>query len=172
MATKHKQIEIPLSISAQVLSLTEMPINDLRDLWRATFKSRAPTDKRRYLERRLSHQLQEDYYRTQCPEQIELNQKRIKELIAKVEHQSGERRAPSIKLEPGTTFIREYKEQQHIVQVMLDGDFEYNGCRYNSLSQIASLITGAHCSGPAFFGVKTAKSKTKRRTTTRRRRTR
>ena len=53
MATKPKQIEVPLSISAQVLSLTEMPINDLRDLWRATFKSRAPTDKRRYLERRL-----------------------------------------------------------------------------------------------------------------------
>lgn len=37
--------------------------------------------------------------------------------------------------------------------VVLDGSYEYRGSRDRSLSEIARLITGAHWSGPRFFGL-------------------
>jgi Protein of unknown function (DUF2924) len=40
----------------------------------------------------------------------------------------------------------------HTVLVREDG-FEYDGRRYRSLTVIAEQITGAHWSGPRFFGL-------------------
>ena len=37
--------------------------------------------------------------------------------------------------------------------VVLDDAFEFDGRRYRSLTQIAREITGAHWSGPRFFGL-------------------
>ena len=37
--------------------------------------------------------------------------------------------------------------------VVLDDAFEFEGRRYRSLTQIAREITGAHWSGPRFFGL-------------------
>ena len=36
---------------------------------------------------------------------------------------------------------------------MAENGFEYEGQRYHSLTVIAERITGAHWSGPRFFGV-------------------
>ena len=36
---------------------------------------------------------------------------------------------------------------------MLEDGFEYDGERHHSLTQIARRITGAHWSGPRFFGL-------------------
>jgi len=59
---------------------------------------------------------------------------------------------PSVKLAPGTRLIREWNGKPHVVDVA-DGQFIWNGTRYRSLSAIARAITGAHWSGPRFFGV-------------------
>ena len=37
--------------------------------------------------------------------------------------------------------------------IVLEDDFEYEGERYPSLTKIAAKITGAHWSGPRFFGI-------------------
>jgi hypothetical protein len=37
--------------------------------------------------------------------------------------------------------------------LVLDEGFSYRDKRYRSLTQIAKLITGAHWSGPRFFGL-------------------
>lgn len=55
---------------------------------------------------------------------------------------------------PGTVLIREYKGVEHRVTVTHDGQFEYQGCVYRSLSRIAREITGAQWSGPVFFGLR------------------
>jgi len=56
-------------------------------------------------------------------------------------------------LTPGTRLIREWRGTKHNVEVLSDG-FAYGGAIYGSLSEIARVITGAHWSGPRFFGLK------------------
>jgi DUF2924 family protein len=59
---------------------------------------------------------------------------------------------PGIVLKTGATLVRQWRGHTHTVLVGDDG-FEYEGRRYRSLTVIAERITGAHWSGPRFFGV-------------------
>jgi heterodisulfide reductase subunit A-like polyferredoxin len=59
---------------------------------------------------------------------------------------------PSLSLKPGARLLREWHGRTHTVTVTEDG-FEYAGASYPSLSKIAKRITGAHWSGPRFFGL-------------------
>src|SRR5262249_55045316 len=59
---------------------------------------------------------------------------------------------PGMVLKTGASFVRQWRGHTHTVLVGEDG-FEYEGQRYRSLSVIAAQITGAHWSGPRFFGV-------------------
>jgi DUF2924 family protein len=59
---------------------------------------------------------------------------------------------PGIILKTGATLVRQWRGRTHTVLVREDG-FEYEGRRYRSLTVIAEQITGAHWSGPRFFGV-------------------
>jgi Protein of unknown function (DUF2924) len=59
---------------------------------------------------------------------------------------------PGIVLKAGATLVRQWRGHTHTVLVREDG-FEYDGQRYRSLTVIAEQITGAHWSGPRFFGV-------------------
>jgi hypothetical protein len=59
---------------------------------------------------------------------------------------------PSLSLKPGARLIREWHGRTHTVTIAEDG-FEYAGTNYTSLSKIAKKITGAHWSGPRFFGL-------------------
>jgi hypothetical protein len=55
-------------------------------------------------------------------------------------------------LRPGTRLVREWNGRTHVVDVSEDG-FVFDGKTYRSLSAIAKRITGAHWSGPRFFGL-------------------
>jgi len=48
--------------------------------------------------------------------------------------------------------VREWRGRTHTLSVTNDG-FEYAGKAYASLTKIAHEITGAHWSGPRFFGL-------------------
>ena len=56
------------------------------------------------------------------------------------------------KLKPGGRLIREWNGVTHVVDVTERG-FEWRGETWRSLSAIAREITGAHWSGPRFFGL-------------------
>jgi hypothetical protein len=60
---------------------------------------------------------------------------------------------PPISLKAGTRLIRDWRGVTHTVLVQAQG-FEWNGRRYRSLTIIAHRITGAHWSGPRFFGLR------------------
>jgi hypothetical protein len=62
-------------------------------------------------------------------------------------------RRTQTKLKPGTILIREWQGVTYEVTVLEEG-FLHRNKRYRSLSEIASVITGAHWSGPTFFGLK------------------
>ncbi|MXO69440.1 DUF2924 domain-containing protein [Altererythrobacter marinus] len=56
------------------------------------------------------------------------------------------------KLTPGTRLVREWNGQTITVEVLEEG-FAYADRTWNSLSEIARYVTGAHWSGPRFFGL-------------------
>ena len=63
---------------------------------------------------------------------------------------SSPRRGPIL---PGTRFVREWNGKT-IAVTATDGGFEWDNDTYRSLSEIARKVTGAHWSGPRFFGLK------------------
>jgi hypothetical protein len=65
---------------------------------------------------------------------------------------------PPISLKAGTRLVREWRGVTHTVLVHGDG-FEWNGRRYRSLTIIAHAITGAHWSGPRYFGLRKGKGR-------------
>jgi hypothetical protein len=60
-----------------------------------------------------------------------------------------------LRLKPGSKLVRAWRGKTHTVLVLEDG-FEHQGKRYASLTQIAGEVTGAHWSGPRFFGLTTS----------------
>ena len=61
-------------------------------------------------------------------------------------------RQPRPSFKPGTRLVREWHGVTHTVVILADG-VEWRGQRYRSLSVVAREITGAHWSGPRFFGL-------------------
>lgn len=59
---------------------------------------------------------------------------------------------PEARLQVGTRLVREWRGRTWTLEVVEDG-FLMNGKTFDSLSAIAKLITGAHWSGPRFFGL-------------------
>jgi Protein of unknown function (DUF2924) len=59
---------------------------------------------------------------------------------------------PGLVLKAGSTLVRQWRGYTHTVLVGENG-FGYEGQRYRSLTVIAERITGAHWSGPRFFGL-------------------
>ena len=55
-------------------------------------------------------------------------------------------------LRPGAKLVREWYGRTHVV-IATETGFDYAGKTHRSLTQIAKLITGAHWSGPRFFGL-------------------
>jgi len=62
---------------------------------------------------------------------------------------------PKPQIKPGTKLLREWNGRTYEVEA-LDVGFVWNGVTYKSLSSIARAITGAHWSGPRFFGLQSA----------------
>ena len=77
--------------------------------------------------------------------------RRLQTLAGKFE-KGGPSFDPGIVLKTGTTLVRQWRGHAHTVLVHENG-FEYEGQRYRSLTVIAERITGAHWSGPRFFGL-------------------
>lgn len=63
---------------------------------------------------------------------------------------SGKAVSPNAK--PGSHLVREWNGRTYQVEVV-DGGYVMDGETWRSLSAIARHITGAHWSGPRFFGV-------------------
>ena len=59
---------------------------------------------------------------------------------------------PAPRLRPGTRLLRTWRGRTMSVTVLDDG-FLFEDRRYTSLTEVAKAITGAHWSGPRFFGL-------------------
>lgn len=62
---------------------------------------------------------------------------------------------PSLRPRVGVVLVREWGGVTHQAKVLEDGIL-FRSKRYNSLSEVARVITGSRWSGPLFFGLKAA----------------
>jgi hypothetical protein len=139
-----------LSISNQLSSLRSLQKPALTELWQQVFKTGPPLRMRKEL------MLQFVAYRVQEREFGALSNsshRRLRELASEIEVNSDGPVSQRPAIKPGTRLIRQWKDQVHIVNVE-EKNYEYRGARYESLSEIARLITGTRWSGPLFFGLK------------------
>ena len=81
--------------------------------------------------------------------------RRLADLASTMEEAGDLARHRVARLRPGAKLVREWQGAIHRVVVLEDG-FEWNGAPWRSLSAIAWEITGAHWSGPRFFGLERA----------------
>ena len=129
-------------------SLLDRSTHELRLAWRQLHRAEPPHGlSRDLLIRALAHQLQEQSYGGTG----RALRRRLQTLTGEREKR-GASFDPAIVLKTGTTLVRQWRGHTHAVLVRDDG-FEYEGERYRSLSVIAKRITGAHWSGPRFFGL-------------------
>jgi Protein of unknown function (DUF2924) len=68
---------------------------------------------------------------------------------------AGSSRAKTTRMAQGSRFLREWNGVTHVVE-RTEAGYLWKGEVHASLSAIAKAITGAHWSGPRFFGVKAA----------------
>lgn len=80
-----------------------------------------------------------------------------KSVLKQLQHPSADKaKVKTSGLKPGGWLIREWNGTAHIVEVT-EGGFMWRGQTWRSLSVIAREITGAHWSGPRFFGLTKAR---------------
>ena len=137
------------SLSVELGRLATMKPAELRSRWREVYRNGAPDIGPDLLRRGIAYRLQERGQGTLTGSTRRDIERQIKRLG---KDDGGSVIAPSLK--PGTRLVRSWRGKMHQVLV-LDGGFEFDGRRYASLTQIAGDITGAHWSGPRFFGLVT-----------------
>lgn len=144
-----------LSVVAQIGQLPQLEMLAIRALWKKLFGGDTPTYNRQFMERRIAYKLQSIEFRKIDRNLLESNQHRIQTLIdnGKLRKRDKDYRPPT-----GSVLTRLYQDIEHRVVVEADGQYEYEGRRYGSLSIIAREITGTRWSGPLFFGLKQAKT--------------
>jgi len=142
------------SVAAQVAGLAHLSMDDLWKLWDAHFLERPGHHHRGWLKSRLAYKIQERAFGGLKPSL----RKKLEE-VGETGILPKQLRGDAQRLLPGTILTRIYDDIEHRVLVRGTGDFEYQGQRFKSLSAIAGRITGAHWSGPAFFGLKSPASK-------------
>ena len=143
-----RSIAKPPSSQIPQLVETSMSLNELRSEWRRLYEIDPPRISRDLLVLGIG-------YRRQELRHGGLSKATIRKLatLAKTLRQTGRvGPAPTLSLKAGTRLVREWHGRAHTVTVSEDG-FEYDGASYPSLSKIAKAITGAHWSGPRFFGL-------------------
>jgi Protein of unknown function (DUF2924) len=141
------------TLDSELAALPTLSAQELRLKWRDLHcgEPMAPAS-RDLMIREVAYQLQERVHGG-----LALTVKRrLRGLAQELELKGTRASVPAPLLKPSTRLLREWSGKTHTVLVLQDG-FEHDGERYQSLTQLARRITGAHWSGPRFFGLRQAR---------------
>lgn len=133
-------------LEAEIEQIRSLQVDQLRVLWRQTFKLSPPSAfARDMLGRMICYHMQE-----KALGGLGRASRRLLDNIGegKPAIETARRR-----LKPGTVLVREYQGERHSVVAASDG-FVWREETYASLSIIARLITGTNWNGPKFFGLR------------------
>ena len=138
-----------IDISIELARLDSLTILELRQEWRRLHQTPPPMRlSRDLLLRGIAYKFQERVLGG-------LSKATLRKLQGSGSENSSSitKRRPRVSFKPGTRLVREWHGVTHTVVILADG-VEWRGQRYRSLSVVARQITGAHWSGPRFFGLK------------------
>jgi hypothetical protein len=135
----------------RLTALAGLGLDGLRVEWRRLYRGTPPIRlSRDLLHRSIAHRLQEEALGGLPPAAQRQLAAMARALTASGEPTAA---ASAVRLKAGTTLVREWHARTHTVLVLEKG-FEHEGKHYASLTPIARAITGAHWSGPRFFGLR------------------
>jgi hypothetical protein len=135
-------------VEAEIGGFFDRSTQELRLAWRKLHRTEPPCGiSRDLLMRSLAYELQEGAHGGPSAAL-----RRRLQTLTKASERGALSVDPGNVPKAGTTLLRAWRGRTHTVLVQKDG-FEYEGRRYRSLTVIAERITGAHWSGPRFFGV-------------------
>lgn len=135
-------------ITARLAALDDMDLTMLRAEWRRLYRSQAPRLSRMLMIRALAYRLQERSVGGLTP----ATARRLLAFNGGDEEGSGDRGKARAEPRPGTRLVREWNGRTYTVRVTDEG-YRYGNEIYRSLTGVAREITGAHWSGPRFFGL-------------------
>ncbi len=124
----------------------------LRDMWERLYKAPAPNISVELLRHGVAYQLQVRALGGLPPSA----ERELRSLAA--ETADGARPGRAIEMRPGTRLVRRWGGKTWTVEITEQG-YLFEARHYASLSSIAREITGAHWSGPRYFGLHSGKTK-------------
>lgn len=135
-------------LGQKIEALGRMTPAELRSVWRDTFKQVAPDVSPDLIGRAIAYRWQERLHGG-LPASVTRDIARLTRVLVRTGtlEATGE-----INFKPGTRLVRDWNGRTLNVLVC-DQGFEFDGRQYGSLTQIAHAVTGAHWSGPRFFGL-------------------
>ncbi len=133
-------------LAADLAALETMRAGKLRAEWRRVYRESPPRFTADLLARGIAHALQ-----TKALGGVDAKTERA--LVALASTRDDEARPAAMTIKQGTRLVRSWGGTTHIVLVTEQG-YAYEDKVHRSLSTIAKQITGAHWSGPRFFGLR------------------
>lgn len=138
-------------IDTIIAAMPTMPRSEVEAQWDKLGAGEAPRLPDPLFRRVTAQFLQERRY-GDVPAIIRRELMRLTEVVPEAAEKSRPPIMP-IRLSDGTRLIREWNGRT--IEVLVpDNAFEWGGRTYKSLSHIAREVTGAHWSGPRFFGMR------------------
>jgi len=137
------------ALAKELANLPHIDRTLLKERWQELYGAPPPVSfSQRFLLRGIAYRLQEKTFGG-----LKLS---TKKLFKKSEPERNVS-VPAITVKSGTKLLREWHGTIHEV-IVQDAGVLFNGKSYRSLTEVAQLITGAHWSGPRFFGLKKARA--------------
>jgi Protein of unknown function (DUF2924) len=141
------------AIEAEIDRIRSLGLDDLRTLWRTTFRSSPPKGFTKDLVARfICWHIQEQAFGGLDPQTAKV-----------LDSYARNNKPPDRRLKAGTVLVREYQGERHTVTIV-PGGYVWRENTYASLSTIARAITGTAWNGPRFFGLRNRRDESERPT--------
>ncbi|QDW37807.1 DUF2924 domain-containing protein [Bradyrhizobium sp. KBS0727] len=142
------------SVEEELDRLVALPVAQLRTRYREIFRTEPPKAFGPDLLRRsIAQRIQEKAYGGLPAATRRLLDQLVKAAAAKP---NGRLELPR-RIKPGSELVRTWNRKTYRVAVLQTG-FAYDGKTFDTLSEIATKITGTRWNGPRFFGLRPSKS--------------
>lgn len=140
-------------LASELAGLPGLDREALVEQWRKHYETEPPDHiSRSLLIRAIAYRMQEKVYGGLKPATRRVFEKAVEDVRAGRQVTVSAHTA-----KPGMRLLREWHGVTHEV-VVLENGVQFQGQRYQSLSEVARAITGTRWSGPLFFGLKKAAS--------------